>query len=95
MKRRTFIAGLASAAVWPLGARAQQATQIRRVGVLMGIAENDPGATGRIASIERPLRELAGRELGDGVVYRVVMEVQRKFWSPPDLSRANGTSRWR
>jgi len=28
MKRRTFIAGLGSAAVWPLGARAQQQTPV-------------------------------------------------------------------
>jgi putative ABC transport system substrate-binding protein len=40
MNRRTFIAGLGSAAVWPVVARAQQAG-VRRIGVLMGAAETE------------------------------------------------------
>ena len=39
MKRRTFIAGLGSAAVWPMVARAQE---VKRLGVLGG-TESDPG----------------------------------------------------
>jgi len=34
VKRRTFIAGLGSAAVWPLSARAQQPERVRRIGAL-------------------------------------------------------------
>jgi ABC transporter substrate binding protein len=34
MRRRDFIAGLGSAAVWPLVARAQQGDRMRRIGVL-------------------------------------------------------------
>jgi putative ABC transport system substrate-binding protein len=37
MKRREFIAGLAGAAAWPIGAKAQQPDRMRRIGMLVGI----------------------------------------------------------
>jgi len=42
MRRRDFIAGLGSAAAWPVVARAQQTERVRRVGVLMAQAESNP-----------------------------------------------------
>jgi putative ABC transport system substrate-binding protein len=42
MKRRTFIAGLGSAAAWPVVARAQQGERVRRIGYLDAGDGNDP-----------------------------------------------------
>ena len=34
------------------------------------------------------------REIGPGVVYRVVAEMQRVFFDPPDLSRPGTRHKW-
>jgi putative ABC transport system substrate-binding protein len=60
--RREFIALLGVAAAWPLAARAQQTERVRRIGILMGYAENDPVAQARVAAFRRGLQELGWTE---------------------------------
>jgi putative ABC transport system substrate-binding protein len=67
MRRREFISLLGGAAgAWPLGARAQQDSRVRRVGVLMAEPENDPESRARAAAFQQGLEKLGwivGRNL--------------------------------
>jgi putative ABC transport system substrate-binding protein len=58
MRRREFIAGLGSAAAWPLVARAQQGERVRRIGVLTGVSENDRGWKAGFSEFAQRLADL-------------------------------------
>jgi putative ABC transport system substrate-binding protein len=59
MRRREFITLLGgAAAAWPLMARAQQSGQMRRIGVLIALPENDPELQKWIAAFRRGLENL-------------------------------------
>jgi putative tryptophan/tyrosine transport system substrate-binding protein len=59
MKRREFITLIGGAvAAWPLAARAQQPSQMRRVGVLMSTGASDPEGQSRLAAFIQGLQEL-------------------------------------
>jgi hypothetical protein len=58
MQRRNFIIGIVgSAAIWPLAARAQISDRMRRIGVLMALAADDPEGQARLVAFVQGLQE--------------------------------------
>src|SRR5262249_56942049 len=67
MKRREFITLIGGAAAWPLAVRAQQPRErMRRIGVLMHLAADDPEGQSRVAAFLQGLQE-AGWAVGRNV----------------------------
>jgi putative tryptophan/tyrosine transport system substrate-binding protein len=58
IRRREFIAGLGSAAAWPVVALAQQGDRMRRIGMLMALDENDPPAKSFVSAFTQALADL-------------------------------------
>src|SRR6516165_10936886 len=67
MRRHDFITAVGgSAAVWPLAVRAQQSGQMRRIGVLMPLARDNPEGQARLTAFLQGLQKLGwieGRNL--------------------------------
>ena len=100
MRRREFIAGLGSAVVWPLIARAQQGDRVRRIGVLMPGDENDPVYKRRVAAFTQTLAGLGwtdGRNVridlrwGGGDINRIQALARELVGLQPDVIMTSGT----
>jgi putative ABC transport system substrate-binding protein len=95
MKRRTFIAGLGSAAAWPLAARAQQGNRVRCIGMLMVGDENyDPLVKTWVSAFTQALADLGwtdGRNVrmdlrwGGGDINRTRALAQELVGFQPDV----------
>ena len=69
MRRRNFIAGIAGTTVaWLFTAHAQQAEEMRRVGILMPLRESDPQSQARLAAVTQTLRQIGWVE-GKTIVF--------------------------
>jgi putative ABC transport system substrate-binding protein len=78
MKRREFITLFGgAAATWPLAARAQQPERMRRIGVLMSVAKDDPEGQPRIAAFLQDLQPL-------GWIDRHNMRIDIRWTAGPD-----------
>ena len=102
MNRRELIALLGStAAAWPLGARAQQQERMRRIGVLQGLAANDPEGQARFEAFLQALQQLGwsdGRNIQivhrftDGETDRARAYAAELVALAPDLVLTSGAS---
>ena len=87
MKRRDLITLLGSAAVtWPLVARAQPAERVRRIGVLMNLAESDPEGQARLTVFRQGLSDLRWREGGN-------LRTEYRWWGAGDAESLRGHAR--
>jgi putative tryptophan/tyrosine transport system substrate-binding protein len=62
MRRREFITILGNAAAWPLATHAQQADQMRRIGIMTGVVGEESDFKARIAAFSQELQRLGWTE---------------------------------
>src|SRR5262249_16757159 len=65
MRRRDIIRLLGGTALWPLAAQAKQTERIRRVGVLLNRAANDPEGQARLVVFHQALQQLGWTDGGN------------------------------
>jgi putative ABC transport system substrate-binding protein len=101
MRRRDFITLMGSAAAaWPLAARAQQPGPMRRIGVLMNRAVDQPEGQAEVAAFQKALQQLGWND-GQNVRLDIRwsandVDLDRKYAAElvalgPDVVLANGT----
>ena len=101
MRRREFIALVGGvAAAWPLAARAQQRAPVRRIGVLMNNAGDDPATQAWLAAFRQELERLGwSQEQNLHIEYRFAAArsdqylplAQQLIALQPDVILAQGT----
>jgi putative ABC transport system substrate-binding protein len=101
MRRREFILLVGgAAATWPLAARAQEPSGVRRIGVLMNISD-DPEGKARLAAFRQSLEQLGwidGRNVridtkwADGDVERIRRLATEMVAQSPDVILASGSA---
>jgi putative tryptophan/tyrosine transport system substrate-binding protein len=101
IRRRQLLSAFAGAvANWPFAVDAQQSERLRRIGVLMTPAENDPAATSGIAAFRQSLQELGwseGRNVhidyrwGGGNIDRIRAGAKELIELSPDVIVAHST----
>src|SRR5262245_10175580 len=62
MRRREFITLVGGVAAWPVGAFAQQPDEVRRIGVLVNTAVDDPEGQTSVAAFKQALQQLGWSE---------------------------------
>src|ERR1700734_1664567 len=100
MRRREFIAGLGTAAAWPLAAGAQQSERMRRIGALFVLPKDDPIQATWIAAWREGLEKLGWID-GPNVVIEIhfstceaqqaLVEARQMVRSAPDVILASTT----
>jgi putative tryptophan/tyrosine transport system substrate-binding protein len=83
MKRRQFISLLGGAAAWPLAALSQQDRGIRRVGMLLTLAESDPIGRAYVVAFRDGLQALGWTEGSN-----VQLDIRRATSDPESIERS-------
>jgi putative tryptophan/tyrosine transport system substrate-binding protein len=98
--RRDFITLVGGAAAWPLAARAEQSERMRRIGVLMGVTEDEPEGQARISAFREALQSLGwieGRNIrievrwAGGTIEGIRAHTAEMVKLTPDVIVGNGT----